>query len=543
MAFLWVGGLGRGVVGIARADDWAYLITQFHLAETGEIHLNNWAVTMLIGQTLLAWPIAELFPGQIAPLQAAVALSGVAALALTYLAIRRPAGRGVAAVAVGVLAVSPIFGPSAISFMTDVPALMFMSAGILAGYRGLRSRSVNIPWLVLSGILGVVAFTFRDYAIAGFAVMWVIAVIRVRTSPPLRRRVVAVGLVIVVVAASLYVWRHSLPYDLKLPGWSVEYSVTLIARGLLTLALLVSPVLVLASPRRLWSVIRRRGWVSVGFAVALTAGVVVTARYELLGNVIHPFGTTWLVAGSGARMWPLGVNRALFILASLALAYLTLIVVATVTYLWPRVRSRHLGPFITSLADHHAPRSVIALIPLVILAIHVFATGLLGAWFIDRYFILVLPFLAATLIMVFRQTRTIVHRGVRWIAAAAFVVYAVWGVYVVDFTAATEGSRWGLAKDVAELGYAAESIDGGMQWFSFHEPVVGLPGQAVSTRAGRPWWTERYPNRPVCVTISLLQPGDALPANALLAREDRTWSGSPLRHVALPGPDACPLDP
>lgn len=108
-----------------------------------------------------------------------------------------------------------------------------------------------------------------------------------------------------------------------------------------------------------------------------------------------------------------------------------------------------------------------------------------------------------------------------------------------DVIALSEGARWRLAEQVAATGIPAAAIDGGMQWFSFHEQAPGLGAQQVPTRPGRPWWTERYPDRPVCATVTILANGAAPPADALVVREAASLLGAPLRLAVLPGPDAC----
>ena len=233
LLIMWLMALEAGSVGVARSDDWSYLLTQFDFAESGSFVLNNWAVTMLIGHTIAAAPIVFFFGQSIAALQAFVAVLSFLALVAAYATIRSATSLRPALFAVGILAVSPVFGPSTVSFMTDIPALLFLSLSLLTGIRAIENSRPRSFYLVLSGILGLVAFTFRDYAIISFVTVVMVGVIRVRDA---RSRLWLVGALTAVGGAAvlLYAWRHSLPDDLRLDGWPVNFSVQLVARGLLT---------------------------------------------------------------------------------------------------------------------------------------------------------------------------------------------------------------------------------------------------------------------------------------------------------------------
>ena len=540
IGFVWAITSAGGAVGIPRSDDWSYLLTQFDFAKTGDFILNNWAVTMLVGQTMVAAPTVALIGESITALQLLVATFSVLALVMTYVVIRRALGVGWSALCVAILAVSPIFGPSVVSFMTDIPALFFLSLSLLLGIEaGQQQGKPSIAWFAFAVVAAVVAFTFRDYAIiALLPIVWV-RLLRATSSSQraVSGAIVAAGFLI---AGGLYWWRHSLPNDLKLDGWTIDFSITLVARAALTVALLVVPVLAAVNWRRILSGGSRRETMALTVLAFVIAGLVlVVARLQLLGNVIHPYGSTWLISGSGVRIWPLWVNRGLLLLAVIALAAVFVFGVR-----WLRAfRSNSQGTVVNRFLGWSRDNSgacIVALFPVALLAAHSSATLLLGTWFIDRYFILVLPFLAAAIVIMGRKAAWMVSGRATVIPVAVLLVYGVWGLHVTDFDARFDGARWDMGLGAQSQGFAPESIDAGMQWVSFHARDIGLGAQQVPTRDGRPWWTERYPAQDVCVTVFAVDPGQPPPAGEILSqREVVTLLGVRYELLGVRGPDAC----
>ena len=530
---LWLIALRAGAVGIARSDDWSYLLTQFNFAESGSFVLNNWAVTMLLGQTISAAPIVAIFGQSITALQAFVAVLSFLALVAAYVAIRSAVSPRLALVAIGILAVSPIFGPSVVSFMTDVPALLFLSLSLMAGIRALADARPHWFYLGLSGILGLVAFTFRDYAIISFVTVVLVGLFRVKKARSRFWLMAALG-VVGGAAVLLYSWRHSLPNDLRLDGWPLDFSIQLVARGVLTVSLLVAPALAAIAWWRLKRAPQRPSILLIALALLVAGVVALISGRELLGNVIHPYGSTWLVSGTGIRLWPLWVNRAIVALAVLCLA-LTMYLAWSLLAGIPRPRNAVVSQWIR----RDPAQAVIVLFPLLLLLAHCLATITLGTWFIDRYFILLLPFLAAGVLVAGRHQGLLVTGRMKVIPAAVLIIYATWGLHVVDFDAQFDGSRWKIGQDLVADGYAPQEIDAGMQWVSYHALEIGLGAQQVPTRPGRPWWTERYPEQRVCATVVAVDRDEDVPADAIDIRSVETLFGIDYFLVAVAGPDSC----
>ena len=533
---IWAISGAGGAVGIARADDWSYLLTQFEFHESGRFVMNNWAVTMLIGQTLLAAPVVVAFGTSIVALQAFVATLSAAALVVTYVVVRQILPIRWSIFSLATLVVSPVFGPSVVSFMTDVPSLLFLSASLLVGIRAIQGIEIRWVSLSTSALLAVVAFSFRDYAIICFVAVIMVA-LTTHKSRQTRVSLAAMLTVVVLVALGLYIWRHSLPNDLDLPGWDLGYSVQLVARGTLTVALLVSPALAAIA----WWRLRGLGGKRTGGIYLVSLGVscliAVIAGFEMLGNVIHPFGLTWLISGSGIRMWPLEMNR---LLVGLAIVSLTLAIAFAIQLVLLRSNGRAWTTAQMTWTRNDPSRAVLAIFPVLLLLAHSAATILLGAWYIDRYFILVIPFLAAALIRIAKDQDFLV-RGVGTLAPiGVLLLVTLLGIHVVDFHARFDGSRWEIGRELVSQGYSAHEIDAGIEWGGFHALDIGQsPSQRVYS-PDRTWWTERYPDQQVCVTVSATEAFMAGNSDREATLLVSTLFGSRYYLTARSGPDSCP---
>lgn len=551
VAFYWALTAWRGAVGISRADDWSYLLTQFHFGETGEFAMNNWAVTMLIGQSVSALPVTWIWGDSVVAHQAFVATFAVLGLVLAYAFIRRYLSTAWTVLAVGSLALGPIYAQSAISFMTDVPAFAWMSGALLVGSVALDRERGSLPLLAISMFLSLVAFTYRDYALLAGVTVALLTFIRLRAARKSLLVVVVMMVALLGAAGALYAWRHSLPADLKLPGWPLGYSLALTGRAAITAALFLSPALVFVSIPRLWATLRTSPWLIAGTFLLWLAFVAVSGL-QFLGNVVHPFGGTWLVNGPGVRIWPLLVNRIVFVLAALFLLIVLLLVAALL------VRSRQesqrnseresaFNHWLEALA-RLGGSGVLLVFPVVLFLTHVGATLVLGAWWIDRYFILWAPFAAGAVILAGTQNGLLTRvRGVgggslspsRWLAGVWLVVYAVMSLHVVDFDAMVDGTKWRMAERAAGEELSLSSVDGGMPFVAFHEISVGIGAQALQSQRGLPWWLERYPGREFCRSVGFAPSRETLPGNAIEVSEFRSVLGAGGFAYVFEGPDSC----
>ncbi|MFM7617359.1 MAG: hypothetical protein ACKO72_07855, partial [Actinomycetes bacterium] len=122
-----------GALSVPRSDDWSYLTTLFRWTEGGGLDFNRWVSMTLIGQLLLAAPVALVAPGSIAAVRIEMALLGVGGLLATvWLGIQVIGRRGPALLVAATIALGPLWGPLAATSMTDVPtfAVQTLAAAI-----------------------------------------------------------------------------------------------------------------------------------------------------------------------------------------------------------------------------------------------------------------------------------------------------------------------------------------------------------------------------------------------------------------------------
>jgi 4-amino-4-deoxy-L-arabinose transferase-like glycosyltransferase len=132
-----------GALGIARNDDWSYLRALFHWRDTGHLDFNHWVSMTLLGQLLIARPVVAVFGNDITAVQILTAVTGLVGLiAILWLGVMMTGRMGVAGLVALALAASPVWGPLAVSFMTDVPAFALTMVACALGFRAFRGRRV-----------------------------------------------------------------------------------------------------------------------------------------------------------------------------------------------------------------------------------------------------------------------------------------------------------------------------------------------------------------------------------------------------------------
>jgi hypothetical protein len=278
-----------GGFGITRNDDYAFHATMRVFAEHGVFRLRGPADMTLIGQLVLAWPVARLTSSSITALQlttlavGAVGLLGVAVFARSVVDLKRSV---LVALAV---AVTPMWAPLATSFMTDVWAFSLSAVAAALVVRAVAAPSTRGFGIGLGAALvaGSGAFLVRQTAVAVLVTIIagvVVGLAVTRRDRPNRatERRLAAGLVAAsaVVCVALYRWRTTMalggagtdPMTLSRVTLPVQNA----DRALISLALLLLPVSVVFVRRDL--VARRaraRPRLAVGAAAAIGSIVVV----------------------------------------------------------------------------------------------------------------------------------------------------------------------------------------------------------------------------------------------------------------------------
>jgi hypothetical protein len=161
--------------------------------------------------------------------------------------------------------------------------------------------------------------------------------------------------------------------------------------------------------------------------------------------------------------------------------------------------------------------------------------------FYDRYLIGLVPFVAALAIDSVRS-RHLVARRASVLAAVALGVLCLIGLTFVDAAATVDGAKWQLARAVQHQGYQSAVIDGGQEWFGYHQRGDIHVRPRIM---GRGYWVTLFSARPTCVMLTLEPParahvsGAQVPPRLLESLRVRSVMGVSYRLNAIEGPQRC----
>lgn len=540
IAALVLAGL-RGVLGAARQDDWSYLAVTFHLSSTGEFQLNGWVHMMLLGQAALG----SLAATEIATLQIATLCVGVLGLSVLFFIARRILPVAWSFVAVLIVGLNPVWQLSSVSFMTDVWAWTLMLLSLWMFLRGWEQGRIS-P-LVTGSVFGFLAFTVREYSVISTLALLVFSVYSAQN--PKVRRVSAIAMAILLIACvGLYAWRISLPGGVATiptpPGERVQQ----LAQLAMSLFLMLAPFAALLACRldlRMLSsyrVAKADVWgAAVGFT--LWAAIVLFSGGHLLGNAIHPYGSSWTSVGDGVLSLP----RPLLQLLSLVAAASGLLMLIGFGLIVGRLIR---GGYRAGYRFKQESRSSIAILVVVSIAVltaSAAAVLVLGLPVFDRYLIFALPLLGIVVLGLpaLCGQRWLPHSSLRTVlSAAVLVIYALLSLAIVDSQNQIDGLRWKTGQSIAAQGIPTYKVDAGDAWFRYHQkdaPGVAQVGSLQNSIPGRTWWQTFFEGSTFCRMVAIESETDlqAMYGPALSVLEERTLLGAPFRVMVFPGPDPC----
>jgi len=480
-----------GAFGVPRNDDWAYSDLLWRWEATGDLRLAGWESMTLVGQLLLAWPLAALLPRHVASLQVFTLVVGAVGALAAYATVRRFVSMGRAVLAVATTLVSPLYGPIAVSFMTDVPAFTAQAVCVWLGSRALSSRTTDWRgWFIGAMAVGVWGVTIREYAVVAPATVFVVVAARAwgrRDRDAFIISTVTGALAALFIAAFVAwrrTWEASLSLDPALPD-GVGDAAGSVGRSAafttITLAFLVLPAFAFVPVRRLVRDMTASRWsvVAVGSAViVLVAGAVATWEWSppLLGPYLDQRGALGndILPGDRALILPeplLFVVLAVTLLAAVGLVGL-LALTAIETTRAPTWRDR--------CATFDTRTMAWVLVVLTVLSLT--AAGAMGLPIFDRYVLPAVPF-AAALVLAWRPASVALTDrtpagAARWLGVAAFFVLgAIWTVDAARFDA----TRWAAGDRAVQLGYPPDRVDTGFEWRNVHR-LSGEPPMSPSQR-------------------------------------------------------------
>lgn len=464
-----------GAFGIPRNDDWAYVHALTVLDARAALDGGHWVSANLVGQLVGSLPLVWIFGTSIRALQVWSVLVGVVGL----LAVHDLAGRRTtptrALLVTLVVAVGPLWATLSVSYMTDVPAFTFAMVCLALGVRGIRADGPRATFFA-SLVVGVLAFTVREYAVAAPFAVAVTALWCARDWPETQRRAVRWTCAGAAAAIGLfYYWRLHIPTwfesSVGLPGLDRTTAVVDdFAQATMLVGLLVLPVTVLARPRRaLLASFRRAPQASV---------VTLTTVSIFLAAAIGYHGTSGVFTGGGNYVTSLGAlgtstlrgDRGLVlpwpVMVTLAVAgawsalVLCALAVPAVADTWASFRRR------AALTPVTIPQVVVGLALLAYLVPYVVSSAF-GIGVYDRYLLPVVP-LAAILVLWRAPRPGPSDRRRMQAASVAFVVLALLGLVIAVNAASFDGTKWKVATRAAEVTGDGELVDGGYEWIGAH---------------------------------------------------------------------------
>jgi hypothetical protein len=426
--------------------------------------------------------------------------------------------------------------------MSDIPALFAQTLVIFCGVRALEDADHSERWLAAAAATGLFAFAIREYSlIAVAAVVLLVAFVRRQQARPIWRAI-AMASAFVVVSAALWRWRHALPHDqpVAFQRQSGREVVTAACQVLLTTAFLVVPASLVISPARLMRAARRTStsWtvIAVGLVAASAAiGLRLTNGNVFIGNYLMRDGTyTGGVAGSAGGFLPRLPFAVWCLVIGAAVWSLLVLVLVTVIVGVEGIRRIRDGRPKNSPPPVQRSIEMLLFLYVVMCAAAFLLVVATTALFFDRYMLMIVVPLAGLVLVAAARLDLVSSASRLRYAGLIIAAYSVFGLGVVDASAAFDGARWQLGEQAVARGAAPQTVDAGFEWYSFHtDKFVDLTQAPLVP--GRNWWVARFPSADVCQTVTIAPPPNTA---GLPHTEIRSLYGT-LTFWLTSGPDRC----
>jgi dolichyl-phosphate-mannose-protein mannosyltransferase len=511
-------GVLSGAVLIPHNDDPSMRRVALGLFETGRLELNGWTSMTLVGQIAFVQPFLWASDGGPWAFAAATITLAIVGIVASYHLVRRILSVPRATVAVLGVLLFPGFLLNTTSFMTDVPAWAGSIACLAVGAAALKRRGSDLwRWLIAALAIGCFAFSIREFVIAAPVAVLVAAAAREAGS---RRPYWIAGAVVLAVCGAIYLFAHQLPGQHEAPPQLVS-SATIVGlrRAFATLALVLSPVLVLAAAGwwRRW----RLPELFVGGVVGLLVfgePVIALVRSReptrlLVGNLLEATGNlgTGELAGGRPLLYPSPTWQILNVVALIAALGLCAIAGgAAGAYIRSARRRLHEGGGPRAFAVRVGSTTGLLAVFATLYAAAIFSWGFVVITF-DRYlWVLALPLYALLLTRPDPSDQSVETRSTAgatampgWPRAGAALDALAIGLSAILLAglAATslvllananafEAARWRMGERAVALGIPAGTVDAGLEWVAFHATGVAKPYAKAPPGWSRydAWW-------------------------------------------------------
>jgi hypothetical protein len=543
---------------IPRSDDWSYLHTFFLWHRDGTWDFNDWVSMTLVGQLFVSLPIVAIFGESITALSVTWAVIGFGALVAVVAMARvlgRPPHEGFLVALC--LALCPLWGALAPTFMTDVPAFAFEMFALALGTYALRRRRPG--WFVAAVAVGFVGVAIRQYALLPLAALLLVAgwQARARSDRAWFRLAAWSFGVLVVATLALMAWWSQVPNGKalgpQLPNVeSVRLTIANTANFLRLAGLVLLPAVVYARPRRIVERALRTDRLLTlrllgGTVALLLAGWALAPERPFVGNYVHARGVLAddIIAGTRPYIMPKSLFDLLVIVATIAAVVLVAAAVPFLHEFLGRNKTRSWrtiatgDPVVGTMGLTVAGFAIVY--PLATLLRMGFSE--LTAVF-DRY---ALPFLPLTGLLFLSSVA--VRRAAdperepdsrartRTLTGIALGALALLGLVYTAESASFDATRWALAEQVVDLGYSPLQIHAGYEWEGWYRGQGPLTAETIETRKA----LRAAYFRGMCVTIAIAPPH--IPDKTLAVAESDAWTRKPAKFIAVRNERSCDIPP
>lgn len=370
---------------------------------------------------------------------------------------------------------NPIFYNLSFTFMTDIPALFLLMAGIYAYYLGFTEKKYR--WLFLGSTLAVVGMYTRQTNILLLGAAGLYALIQLKQYE-FKHLLWSFG-VPLLAAIGIYGWLWT--SNLLPPGTALHFfantSDTLkhilwwSFYSVMYLGFFVTPLAFGWGLRNLREIKNKKLWLFVGgtVAVAIIIRHVFKLQFPYVLNIVNVYGLGPMQGVLNGSLVPL--------LPSKVWGIITVIVAASggwVLYVLSNIKNVR-QKFISSPLSFVYIFSIVFIIPILLLESF------------DRYY---LP-LFITLAIVFVQ----VLKKIECICIGTYIgiaVFGFWSISQTSFYMEWNAARWDMAHTILEESeLQVHNIDAGYEWNGWHAYWSAYAAQQQGTKNGpwgTPWW-------------------------------------------------------
>lgn len=459
--FLVVGLLLQGDGRVPLGDSWVFSWTEKQLVEHGRLVFSDVQAMTLVGQMLLAWPVAAVFSPTPSVLNHFTLVLSAITLDLFLLVYRRLGiGRGLSLLGVAAVAINPIWLIQSMAFETEIPFLFFSALGALALLEWDRSGRDAALWR--TGLAFAGAAAVRQHALifpfAWFVYAWPAGKVKPRSLLPWLMPPLVVGMV--------YLWIHWIGDVPRAFGWQKEmvrfrwsdpyHLATSTAYGVLSamhyLGGFLVPVSVVAASTQI-----RRGQPMLAACCVLLAAstIVLWFGYGLgmpyLPHLLQPI----------ALLVPLGLGDQT---RTVELVWTILSMLAGIVLLAALFHS----DLVRGVDHRETPAGVSHEVPAALrffaaTAVFMIGFNLMTGLGFDRYFLPPLPFVIPVLL----YGRSPSVRRMQ-ISALLLVASAAGSALLVDQRIRSSACEWDLAESLRDGGVAPIRINGGVAFNGYY---------------------------------------------------------------------------